>query len=306
MNLQSKNQLNLFELDNEFNELKVLFDNKKLPNKLLLSGSKGIGKCTLAYHLINYVLSKDEKYNYNFKKFEINPENKTYKLIQNRSNPNFILIDVAPEKKIIDISQIRNLIVNLNKSSLNSKPKFVLIDNIELLNNYSINALLKILEEPNESCHFILINNNKKILDTLRSRCLNFKISISNKKSVTICNKILGSNLHDLINKDLIDYYSTPGKILNLIEFSKEKNINLREKNLTEFLELIIEESYFKKENIIKCFIFDLIEFYLLKNISIHNVELFNNFLNRIENTKKFNLDEESLFFEFKVKFLNG
>ena len=35
---------------------------KNLPNKILLSGQKGIGKSTLCYHLINYILSKDEDY----------------------------------------------------------------------------------------------------------------------------------------------------------------------------------------------------------------------------------------------------
>ena len=65
-------------------------------------------------------------------------------------------------EKNIDISQIRNLILNLSKSSFNNKPRFVLIDNIELLNNNSTNSLLKILEEPGENIYFILINNNKK------------------------------------------------------------------------------------------------------------------------------------------------
>ena len=36
--------------------------------------------------------------------------------------------------------------------------------------------LLKILEEPPKNIYFILINNNKKILSTLKSRCINFKI----------------------------------------------------------------------------------------------------------------------------------
>ena len=44
----------------------------KLPSKILLSGEKGIGKCTLAYHLINFVLSKDEEYSYDYKNCEIN------------------------------------------------------------------------------------------------------------------------------------------------------------------------------------------------------------------------------------------
>jgi DNA polymerase-3 subunit delta' len=78
-------------------------------------------------------------------------------------------------KKSIDINQIRNLILNLNKSSFNTKPRLVLIDNIELLNINSVNALLKIVEEPNENIYFILINN-KKILPTLKSRCLNYNI----------------------------------------------------------------------------------------------------------------------------------
>ena len=57
------------------------------------------------------------------------------------------------DKKFIDINQIRSLNINLNKSSFNNKPRFVLIDNIEFLNKNSINALLKILEEPNENVH---------------------------------------------------------------------------------------------------------------------------------------------------------
>ena len=34
-----------------------LYTNKKLPNKILLSGAKGIGKSTLAYHIVNFILS---------------------------------------------------------------------------------------------------------------------------------------------------------------------------------------------------------------------------------------------------------
>ena len=54
-----------------------------------------------------------------------------YKTILNKSNPNFYLLDINLEKKSIDINQIRKLISNLNKSSFNKKPRFVLIDNIE-------------------------------------------------------------------------------------------------------------------------------------------------------------------------------
>jgi len=62
MNLSPSTQINLFGLNNFFLELTNLFDQKKFPNKILLSGEKGSGKCTLAYHIINYILSKDEDF----------------------------------------------------------------------------------------------------------------------------------------------------------------------------------------------------------------------------------------------------
>ena len=252
MNLNSYNQKNLYGLENEFYEFVKLYNNKKLPNKILLSGQKGIGKCTLSYHLINFILSKNEKFSYNLENFTINQENKSFKLIQNGSNPNFNLIDVNTDKKKIDIDQIRNLINNLNKSSLNSKPRFVLIDNIEYLNLNSINALLKTLEEPNENTYFILINNNKNITPTILSRCLNFKITLSNEKILTISNKLLNNNIYNLINKDLLNYYFTPGKIYNLVKFSKEKEIDLSNININSFLSLLINKTYYKEDNNVK------------------------------------------------------
>ena len=105
-----KNQINLYGHEDIFHELVELHNDNKLPSKILLSGQKGIGKCTFAYHLINSILSKNEEHQYDFKNKKINEDNKSYKLIQNSSNPNFILIDVLPEKKMIDISQIRKLI----------------------------------------------------------------------------------------------------------------------------------------------------------------------------------------------------
>ncbi len=64
MNLNATTQINLFEHKEIFNQLSKLYKNNNLPNKILLSGEKGIGKSTLAYHLINFVLSEDEEYTY--------------------------------------------------------------------------------------------------------------------------------------------------------------------------------------------------------------------------------------------------
>ena len=79
--------------------------------------------------------------------------------------------------------------------------------------------------------------------------------------------------------------------------------------DLNIFLKTLIDNNHYKKDSRIKIFIYDLVEFYFTKlNRSISNniYEKYNYFLQRIINTKKFNLDEESLFIEFKDKMLNG
>tara|TARA_B100000902_G_scaffold130411_1_gene129365 strand:+ start:1639 stop:2571 length:933 start_codon:yes stop_codon:yes gene_type:complete len=308
-NLTPINQTKLFGLGKFINELIRLYEDDNLPNKILLSGQKGQGKSTLAYHFVNYVLSKNEKFSYDLNSFEINHENQSFKTILNKSNINFHLLDINDEKKNIDINQIRELISNLNKSSFNDKPRFVLIDNIEFLNINSLNALLKILEEPSLNVFFILINNNKKILPTLLSRCINFKISLSNNENSEIIDKLLLDKHKNKINNDIINYYFTPGNIYNLIKFAEENNYDLKNMNLHVFLNTLIDNNHYKKDNRIRLFIYDLIEFYFTKlntPTSKDIYEKYNYFMQRILNTKRFNLDEESLFIEFKHKILNG
>ena len=309
MNLNPAKQITLYGHHFEFCNFINLYKNKKLPNKILLSGEKGIGKSTLAYHLINRILSFEENDSYDEKNFRINPENKSFKLILNKSNPNFILIDIYEDKKTIDINQIRNLILTLNKSSFNTKPRLVLIDNIELLNINSVNALLKILEEPNENIYFILINNNKKVLPTLKSRCLNYNIHLKSKESFDISSKILGDNVKDLIHEQMINCYSTPGSILNLLNFANTNNVDLTQMNLKDFIKKIINEKKFKKDQFIKNLLYSLIELYFRKNVLLKNINLLkmqNYFLKKINNTRIFNLDDETLLMELDDKVLNG
>ena len=293
-----------------FNEIITLYNDEKMPNKMLLSGKRGSGKSTLAYHLINYILSKEEEFKYDLNNFNINPENKSFKLLLNKTHPNFYLIDLLSEKKNIDVTQIREMITYTNKSSFNNKERFILIDNVENLNKNSINALLKIIEEPNENVFFILINNNEKyILPTLRSRCLTFKINFSFEESVNIANQILGKNILNEINHDLMSYYNTTGEMIDLINFSKEKSINLNDYNLTTLISLIIENNYYKKDRFVKNLLINFIELFFLKEYKLSErknslLNFYHKFTKKINNTEKFNLDEESLFLEFKSELL--
>ena len=303
MNLTPNTQLKLYGLDNYLLELIKLFEKNNLPNKIILSGDKGSGKATMAYHLINHVLSYGEEFSYDKKKFTINDKNKSFKLILNKSSPNFTLIDISENKRNIDINQIRTLITNLNKSSFNDKPRFVLIDNIEYLNVNAINALLKIIEEPNPNIYFILIHNNKKILSTLLSRCLNFKISLSHEDSINISNFITNKNIINEINYELINYYFTPGNFYDLIKISNDFEINLKSNNLKDFLKLLINKNSYKKTIFVNNLLYSYIELYLTVN-KLYN--LYSYFVRKINECKKYNLDDESIYLEFKTKVLNG
>lgn len=306
MNLNPQNQLNLYGVEENLKTLISLYDKGNLPSKILLTGQKGVGKCTLAYHLINYILSKDEEFSYNINEFKIYSKNRSFKLITNGTNPNFQLLDVSIDKKQINIDQIRNLLLNIKKSSFNDKPRFILIDNIEYLNKNSVNALLKDLEEPNENIYFILINNQRKLISTLKSRCLNFNISLSNETSLKVINQIMDDDIFDHVNNELINYYFTPGNIYNLNKFAIENEINLKDMKLKEFLKKIIKENYFKKNQNFKYLFYDYLELFLKNISSIDNMDYYSYFVKKIDNLKKYNLDEESFFIEFNEKILNG
>ncbi len=309
MNLLPSTQTCLFAHKLLLDKFIDLYNTNKLPNKIILSGEKGIGKSTLAYHLINYILSKNEQFSYDLKNYQISTENKSYKLLQNNVNPNLYLIDVLKDKKNIDINQIRNLILDLNKSSFNLKPRFVLIDNIEFLNINSVNALLKILEEPNYNVNFILINNNKRVLPTLKSRCLNFRVFISYDETLKIINKLLNDDIFNLINKDLFNNYTTPGQLYILIKYANDQKIDLKDISLKNFLYDVIKNKIYKKDKSFNEYIYSLIQLYFRNNVTVANIdliELYNYFAKQINNTKIYNLDEESLFIEFEDKVLSG
>ena len=76
LNIKPSENTRLYGLEKELNQFLILYKNNKLPNKILLSGKKGLGKATMAYHLINHVLSKNEEFKYDIKNNIINKENK--------------------------------------------------------------------------------------------------------------------------------------------------------------------------------------------------------------------------------------
>mgnify|MGYP000748200264 CR=1 FL=1 len=107
--------------------------------------------------------------------------------------------------------------------------------------------------------------SNKNILNTLKSRCLKFNLYLSFSQSVEITNKILNSNILDLISEDFLHYYNTPGDFIDLINFANSLNLNLKEFDLKKFLIHLIDAGYYKNNTFIKNNIYKYIELYLLK-----------------------------------------
>ena len=66
-----------------------------------------------------------------------------------------------------------------------------------------------------------------------------------------------------------------------------------------------------KKNKFVKNMLINFIELFFLKEYRLTNIkktllDFYYNFNKKIHNTERFNLDEESLFLEFKSKLLNG
>lgn len=197
--------------DNILDNLLNKFDKNSLPNSLIFSGPKGIGKATLAFQFITKL----------FKKISLN---KNIDLIYKNIHPNVKYIKREYDNKsdktksFITIEQIRNLENFLYQSSFDNLSKFIIIDSVDDLNLNSSNSLLKILEEPKKNTYFILIVNNfSNISPTIKSRCVNFLINTPDFKQF---NNILNIHNPNLEIDDINFLYnvtnSSPGLAISI------------------------------------------------------------------------------------------
>ena len=302
-NNEPKNQLKLYGYENYFYSFKNLYEKKKLPNIILLSGQKGLGKSTFAYHFINYLLSQNDENKYSLDNFTIDSNNSTFKLIQQQIHPNFTLLDSDTAKENIKIEQVRNLLKLLSKSTYSKNLKIVLIDNAEYLNLNSSNALLKSLEEPAKNTFFFIINNtSSKISETIKSRCVEYKFHFTTSEKKNIFNNII--KYHELIfkeqNTDKFLYFDTPGNLFKYLLLLNDSNLDISKDHLDcifYLMEIYKNKSNFELLNCISILIenyYNELSIYDINNINIH----FNNKYKisyLINDMRKFNLDKKNL-----------
>tara|TARA_Y100000590_G_scaffold103595_1_gene117735 strand:- start:12757 stop:13707 length:951 start_codon:yes stop_codon:yes gene_type:complete len=302
--LEPKSTLNLYGYNYYFKSFIKLFKTQKLPKVMLLSGPKGLGKSTFSYHFINYILSQEEKYQYSLNEFVINSENSSYKLVLNNTHPSLFVLDDSLSVKNIKIDQVRNLLKFLTKTSSSKNIKIVLIDNSEYLNINASNALLKSLEEPPSNTYFIIINNDTcALLETIKSRCVLFKINFNFNDKRNIFYNLKNKNDLDFDDSglELLLNYDTPGNILKYFLLLKESKINISEDSLLCINYLIEKVKTSNDHNLIDILTLFIEFFYTqlsLNNSKNINRYFFNKYriLRLIYDMRKFNLDKKSLF----------
>lgn len=215
---------------------------------LLLNGSKGIGKASLAKALSLRLLQQNSALPAHIIEHQINAN----------AYPNYILLtpltdDDGKLKREITIEQVRNLIDNLKKKAAISGTRIVLTDAVDNLNISATNALLKILEEPPADVVFIMICQQiSAILPTVRSRCMPINFKALNEADL----EQAVTNLKIKFNKELAPYclgsvgfYETTAKsggmdlINKIIDLIKTNNLSDLKAKAQTILKSGIEEN---------------------------------------------------------------
>jgi DNA polymerase III subunit delta' len=237
----TKKTVNLFGLSENFNFIKNLYLANKLPKVLMLSGKKGSGKSTIINHLMYYIFDKD---NYDEKNNVIKNNSLFYKQFVDNIYSNIIYLS-GSDFKNIKVDDIRDLKKKIYQTSISDKPRFIILDDIELFNINSLNGLLKIIEEPTNNNHFLLINNKSKtLIETIKSRCLDYKVILSEHKRLEIINSLITKfNVNSIIDPEISQL--TPG---NFIKFNYicDNNKIIPNSNYLKNLTLLL--NFYKKK----------------------------------------------------------
>jgi DNA polymerase III subunit delta' len=92
--------------------------------------------------------------------------------IERRIHPDVHFVEVAGERKMISVEQIREIVAAASMRPFEGRNKVFIIDPAHAISIGGSNSLLKTLEEPARDTTFILLTRSPDLLlPTIRSRC---------------------------------------------------------------------------------------------------------------------------------------
>src|SRR5690606_27730059 len=147
-------------------------DNNRLHHAYLFTGTRGVGKTTIARILAKCLNCE--------KGVSAEPcgECSACQEIGGGRFVDLIEVDAASRTRVEDT---RELLDNVQYAPTRGRFKIYLIDEVHMLSGHSFNALLKTLEEPPEHVKFLLATTDpQKLPVTILSRCLQFNLKNMN------------------------------------------------------------------------------------------------------------------------------
>ena len=143
-------------------------DSDRLHHAYLFSGTRGVGKTTIAR-----IFAKSLNCEQGVSSKPCGQCSSCLEVDQGRS-VDLIEIDAASRTGVDDM---RELLDNVQYAPTRGRFKVYLIDEVHMLSRHSFNALLKTLEEPPEHIKFLLATTDpQKLPVTVLSRCLQFNL----------------------------------------------------------------------------------------------------------------------------------
>ena len=167
-------------------------DQKKIHQAYIFSGTRGVGKTTIARILAKCMNCESDSLPTSK---PCNTCSNTTEITAGRS-VDFLEIDAASNTQV---EKIRELIETVEYKPAKGRYKIYLIDEVHMLSTASFNALLKTLEEPPAHVIFIFATTNpEKIPKTVQSRCLQLNLK-------TVNEEILFKHFKKIIENEKID-----------------------------------------------------------------------------------------------------